>query len=367
MGFNIGIDIQSTRGKASGLGVYTRNFIEALKRERPEDMKITFYSRPDDTDLNTWQRCFWENLELPKLARKDNVDVLHVPAFSPPLSRGFRLVVTVHDIIGKLFPNQLGLPSALYWGKWLPFSIKRADLIIADTEYTKKDLMTHLGVPSEKIHVIYASGHEGFSSELLPDEKARVKQAYGIREEYFLFVGTLEPRKNLSRVLEAFAAYRAGRNGHGAQQLVVVGSKDFAHGQYYKKLLREARLREGDVIFTGYVSHADLNALYTASNLLVFPSLYEGFGIPVLEAMASGTPVLTARATSIPEVAGDAAYYVDPYRVEEIVRGMIDLSENAGLRNSLIKKGLQQKNRFSWDRTARETLEVYRRVVANGS
>ncbi len=359
----IGIDLQSLKGRKTGLGVYTENLVRTYFEQPVPDINFFFYSREKDEDLNTAQRWLWENMELPVLSRRDRVNILHVPAFAPPFIKSAKLVVTVHDLIGMLFPNQLRWPSAFYWGKWLPFALRRADAIIADSENTRQDLMTGLGIAEEKIHVVYLSGHEGFTSQIAPAQVEQVRTKYGIREKYFLFVGTIEPRKNLDRTIEAFASFLKAKKHDARCQLVVVGSKEFGHGKFFQSLSAKFGVTLDDVIFTGYASHEELNALYCGAEIFIYPSLYEGFGIPILEAMASGTPVLTSTKTSVPEVAGDAAVLVDPYNVQAICEGMLNMSGNEALRRDLVQKGFERIQQFSWKETSRKTIEVYRSLL----
>lgn len=386
----IGIDIQAAQGRKTGLGVYTHSLTEALSRVPQNGFEFCFYSKPltlalspkgrgednplfpsprlrgegkSEGGMNTLQRMVWENVELPRLARNDHVDLLHVPAFAPPVFKSCRVVVTVHDLIGMIYPNQLGWPSRFYWGKWLPLAVKRAHALIADSENTKKDIQRILHVPEEKIRVIYPSGYEAFS---LPRDAAKLqnlKSRLGIPEKYFLFVGTLEPRKNLKRVLGAFAQFLQTKTQDTRYQLVAAGSREFAHGKFYETLLGESFKRKDDVIFTDYLDQRDLVLLYGGAEALLYPSLYEGFGIPVLEAMASGIPVLTSRLSSLPEAAGEAAYYVDSYKTGDIARGMKEIAHNESLRKSLIAKGFEQIKKFSWEKTAQETLKVYESLM----
>lgn len=368
----IAIDIQSTVGAYSGLGVYTRRLIDSLapahdfqKPLRTDFAEFHFFSVPSARPWHTLDRLWWENRTLPQLCRRHSIDLLHVPAFSPPLCRPKRckVVTTVHDLIGMLFPNQIGRVSRYYWGKWLPYAVKRSDKIIADSESTRRDLMEHLDVPSEKIRVIHLSGHEGFRADLSPEQVQTVKQALGIRENYFLFVGTIEPRKNLGRVIQAFAEFLKSFPAGSRYQLVVVGSKDFAHGEFLRRLVKEHPETKTHVFFTGYVPQDSLNALYQGARAFLYPSLYEGFGIPVLEAMGSGTPVVASRVSSVPEIAGDAALLVDPENTAEITGAMRRLAEEDGLCESLRNRGHEQKKKFSWQKTSREVLEVYQEVL----
>lgn len=354
----IGIDVQAAQGPKTGLGVYTENMTRHLKSEFVEKHEFFFYAVATSRDMSTLRRLRWENFELPRLAKKDRLDLLHTAAFSPPYLKPARLVVTVHDLIGMIFPNQAGIPSRFYWGTWLPGMVRRADYIIANSENTKRDILRHLDVPENRISVIYLSGREGFSSDADLSALKKLKQSLGITEKYFLCVGTIEPRKNLLRTFQAFLRFLRVKRPK-CYQLVVVGSKEFAHGATFREILRQSPLHSEHIIFTGYIERPKLNLLYCGAEIFLFPSLYEGFGIPVLEAMASGTAVLTSNHSSLPEVAGDAAYKVDPYSIDEICEGMTELSGDPKLRSHFIKKGFEQVRKFSWKKTVEETVKVY--------
>ena len=359
----IGFDAQATQGRQSGLGVYTTHLLNALKVELRPPFELRAYQNPVPSELgvSTLRRLMWENWTLPRLVRQDKVDLLHVPAFSPAFCGVCKyLVVTVHDIAGMLFPNQIGRASAFYWGWWLPHVVRRADRILADSHHTRKDLLEHLRVPESKITVVYPSGHEGFRADIPKEKIEAVQKKYGIGGRYFLFVGTLEPRKNLPRVLDAFKVFL---EGHLEYQLVLVGSQAFAHGKYAEQLSRDHDVASASVLAPGFMDHESLNALYCGAQGLIFPSLYEGFGIPILEAMASGCPVLTSKVTSTPEVAGDAGLLVDPYCVDEITRGMTQLAEDSAPRRKLVDRGFAQIKKFSWKFTADGVIEAYKSLL----
>lgn len=360
----IGFDAQATLGQLSGLGTYTSHLIQSLtgrteisaRHHRP--LYEFYFYRDERYCRNTPSRLLWENAVLPGLLKKDKVDIVHVPAFSPALFKRTRTIVTVHDLIGMLFPNQVGRVSRFYWGTWLPAAVKSAEAFIADSQSTRTDMIRHLRIPEKKITVIYPSGHEGFFSLPADSIQSTLKQQ-GIDRSYFLFVGTLEPRKNLFRALRVFDMLNKSSRA-GQFKFVVVGSKQFAHGSFFEKLKDSLQNNSSeDILFTGYVSHEELNHLYCGATALVYPSLYEGFGIPILEAMASSCPVITSTTSSTSEVAGNAALLVDPEDEMQLLCAMEQLADSDSLRQRLRDAGLRQIQKFSWKKTAEETLKVY--------
>jgi glycosyltransferase involved in cell wall biosynthesis len=358
----IAIDTQAAQGRKTGLGVYVSHLTAALLKEQTKGIELCFVQGSQKSSLNTAERLLWENFGLPSQTKKAHAALLHVPAFAPPVKKICRTVVTVHDLIGVFFDNQRGLPSHFYWKYWLPRAIKTADKIIAVSEHTKKDILEHLGIEERKVQVIYSSGHEDFTPCEVPLIQ-QAKQKYGIRSQYFLTVGTLEPRKNLETALQAFERFCSGQSGPDDFQLVIVGSKNFAQGRFARYLSEKNLLQGNKVIFTDYVDQADLNRLYSGAAAFIFPSLYEGFGFPLLEAMASHTPVIASNLTALPEIAGNAALLVDPKNAGEIAEAMKALASNERLRQQLIEKGTERINHFSWRKTAREVLDLYRSLV----
>ena len=272
-------------------------------------------------------------------------------------SKRVKNVVTIHDIPQHSNP---------YSGTRHPEKkIRRyaeimagADRIIADSAYTKADILRFYPVPEERIDVV----HLGVDDLIRPADEETIQAAllrYGIRSPYLLHVGRVEKKKNLSRALEAFAGIRK-RSAHPIQ--IVLAGTPGPGGEEVFQTIERLGLKE-DVRHVGYVRQEDLPALYSGALLFLFPSLYEGFGMPVLEAMACGTPVLTSDVTSLPEVVGDAAVQVDPLDVESIAREILRLVEDGQLREEYVRKGLERAKEFTWERTARETLAVYRKAL----
>jgi glycosyltransferase involved in cell wall biosynthesis len=291
-------------------------------------------------------------------------DVYHGPAaFLPLFKLGYRTVVTIHDLVSFLFPDTVPRKYSLYMRLMTRAAVRSADRVIAVSRATQIDLERVLRVPPARTVVIHEAVAPEFAVATPPAAVDAVVRRYGLRRPYCLFVGNLEPRKNLGRLVEAFGRVRArGHHPGSPPQLVLTGTRAWLYGGIFRRV--EAQGLAGDVIFTDYVPAEDLPALYAGAACFVFPSLYEGFGLPVLEAMAAGAPVIASRAGAIPEVAGDAALLVDPVRVEEIAEAIEAVLADRALRDRLVAAGRARARTFSWETVARQTLAVYESVHA---
>ena len=271
---------------------------------------------------------------------------------------GVPTVLTIHDLIPQLLPEHHKPLNRWYLNWTMPLYCRRADHIIAVSEATRRDLLAVYHLAPEKVTVI----HEAASPRFRPQTETaheRVRRTYGLPEEYLLYVGTIEPRKNLERLLEAWTLLR--RSGE-SPPLVIVGRRGWLADSFYAAV-EDSPVRE-DIILTGYVQDADLPVIYSAATAFVWPSLYEGFGLPPLEAMACGTPVVCADAPSMPEVVGDAALLFDPLDVASLQAQMRRIVGEADLGDELRRRGFAQSAQFSWSRTAQETVAVYDRLLA---
>ena len=270
--------------------------------------------------------------------------------------RGVPTVLTVHDLIFRHLPQHHKRLNRWYLNMTLPLYCRRAGHIIAVSELTRRDLISSYRLPAEKITTVYEAADPQFRPQLA-QACAAIRSRYNLPERFILFVSTLEPRKNLVRLLAAWEPlYQAGVAPH----LVIAGKQGWLYGEFAVALERSPA-RDG-VILTGYFPDGDLPALYSAAEAFVFPSLFEGFGLPVLEAMACGTPVACSGSSTLPEVAGGAALFFDPEDVEAIRSALSEMLTHADLREDLRRRGLAQSERFSWERAGQETLAVYRRV-----
>jgi len=300
------------------------------------------------------------NLLIPLRAQQLDLELVHDPTGVTPLlfgAGGARTVVTVHDVFAWSCPGTSTTLDTLIYRHWLPRVLPRVDAVITVSRSSKVDIVRYLRVDPDKVHVVYEGVNPVFRP-LTAGESNRVGARYGFPDSYLLFVGSVEMRKNLRGLLPAYANLR--RMGE-RRPLVVVGAGR-GKAPDIMGTIQELDL-EQHVIFTGYVPDGDLPALYSGADLFILPSLYEGFGLRVLEAMACGARVVCSNAGSLPEVAGDAAIMVDPHDTEGLAEAMQRVLTDADLRDDLREKGLQRARQFTWERTARETVAVYREVL----
>jgi glycosyltransferase involved in cell wall biosynthesis len=266
-------------------------------------------------------------------------------------------VLTVHDLIFRRYPQHHKPLNRWYLNATMPLFCSRANHIIAVSEQTRRDVIAAYGVPAEKITVIYEAADDRFRPQP-PESVAAVRALYHLPERYLLFVGTLEPRKNLIRLLAAFERLHAERL---TDALVIVGKRGWLYDDFFARLAGSPARQA--VIFPGFVPDADLPAVYAGAQALAFPSEFEGFGLPVLEAMACGAPVVCSSTSSLPEVAGGAALLVDPADTDALAAALRQILGDPGLAADLARRGVAQAACFSWSRAAAETLAVYRRLI----
>lgn len=307
-----------------------------------------------------WRRILWEQTRLAVWARR--LDLLHGLAYALPLACACRAVVTVHDLSFLRYPQAFRRLNRAYL-RWITrASVRKAGRVIAVSESTRQDVIARCGVPAERVVAVPNGVAEAFRPAD-PAEVAAFRQCKGLPERFFLFLGTLEPRKNIERLLAAYALFLQSRPAHATEvpSLVIAGAK----GWFYDTIFAHVqRLKLSDrVLFPGFVPTAELPWWYRAAALFVYPSLFEGFGLPVLEAMACGTPVITSNVSSLPEVAGNAALLVPPEDVVALAAAMARAWDDQALAAEMRRAGLEQAGRFSWQRTARETIAVYRAAL----
>ncbi len=373
----IGIDARFYGTLGKGLGRYTQQLITHLEKMDTENTYFIFL-RSENFDVYNPQNpnfhkvladvpwySWKEQLLFPRILLKYRCDVVHFTHFNVPLFYTRSFVLTVHDLILFHFPTIRSTTRSVlgYWMKYLMYRIilwsalSRARRIITVSQYTRDDISSNFHIEKEKMIVTYQAAtdirEKGNVENTKYDPRPFVSE-YGILSKYFLYVGNAYPHKNLERLLEAFQ-----RINDTQIILVLVGKKDY----FYERLQRYVERRSIQrVIFTGEVSDGDLECLYRGAMAYVFPSLYEGFGLPPFEAMALGTPVVAASRAALPEVLGSAALYFDPEDIEDMTKKLVLLSGDEKLRADLVEKGYRRVKEFSWTRLAQDTQEVYQSV-----
>lgn len=305
-------------------------------------------------------RMAWEQFVLPRLLRRDRIDLLQAPGYLAPLRAGVPVVITVYDLIALRFPRLCTPANTLNYRCQLPSSIRRAAGIIVPSEATRRDLVTLFPAAASKVRVIPLGIGREFGAGADAARGEALRGRYALPDRFVLFVGQLEPKKNVAGLVRGFAALRA--DGHRKHKLVIAGSRGWGCAEF-ERAVRELGL-EQDVIFPGFIPAADLPALYSLADLFVFPSLYEGFGLPPLEAMACGVPVVVSNRGSLPEIVGDAALLVDPLDANALAQAMRNLLTQDDLRRTQVQKGLARTRLFTWERTARMTEEFCQQVFA---
>jgi glycosyltransferase involved in cell wall biosynthesis len=309
------------------------------------------------------EQVWWEQAGIVRAGAREHIDLLHSPYWSNPLWSPWPTVVTVHDVIQFVLPEYAWRKiSRLYFGL-VSRGARRADAIITVSECSKRDIVKLLGVPPDRIHVIGNAVDDSLHPVRDAWLLASVRDRYGIGQRFILYFGGFDLRKNVPRLIESYA--RLPQALRKEYQLVIAGRyQHLGHPLFPdpRETVRRLGL-EDNVVFTGQVSERDKAAMYSSATVFAFPSLYEGFGIPVLEAMACGTPVVTSNRSALPEVAGDAGLLVDPYEPDEICRGLAELLDDQGRREELARRGLDRARRFTWRQVAEQTLRVYRETV----
>jgi glycosyltransferase involved in cell wall biosynthesis len=369
----IGFDASALGARTTGAGEYQRNLVDALGAAA-DDLHFTVYlprgiSLPERPRLHA-QEMPWNpgdrfgrivkgSLLWRQTWRRDRLDLLHVPIYYLPPGAPKANVVTVYDVRFARFPETYPTARLAFLRRAVPWSLRRARHVIAISEYTRQEIVTLLGIPESKISVTHLAARAAFRVIEDGTTLADVRSRYRLPDRFILCTGTLEPRKNLVRVLEAFARLRREGSPH---ELVLAGFAYFGAGPILETIERLGI--SAAVHRVGYVPDSDLPAIYNLADLFVYPSLYEGFGIPLLEAMACGTPVVAAGASSIPEVVEGAGVLVDPLDVDSITEGMGHVLADRELARRLRDKGFARASHFTWAKTARDTARVYRRVLS---
>lgn len=319
---------------------------------------ITFNYTTTNTEARL-RRIIWEQLTLGKEILKRKIDIFHGPSFVVPFLKSCKNIITIYDLAFLASPESFTIITRLYFKIFLTPSIYLADHIIAISQATKKDIIKYFKINPEKISIVYGALSPSIKKVINKNILQETKKKYNLPDKYILFTGLISPRKNIVRALHAYARIHI----EIPHKFVITGKKGWLYNDVFKTV-KKLNL-EKKVIFTGYVPDNDLCALYTLSDIFIFPSLYEGFGLPILEAMTCDAPVITSNISSMPEVAGNAALLVNPYNIQEITEAIKKLYTDKKLRQTLIKKGRNQIKKFTWKKSAQETLKIYEKLASS--
>lgn len=371
-------------GSRTGVGYYTKNLLVEMCRQAPDDqfflhdLALRQFAINEPFHLPLEESGFYRSLQHPlalmlflRVVRGvygrirhsvhlNECDVFFGPNFRGAFAPGLKTVITVHDMAHEYYPETVQDHVLKYFRTDFPSQVERSHLIIAVSETTRRDVINFLNVPEEKVKVVY----NGVSSEFRPvtdvARRAEVRQRYALPEHFLLMVGSIQPRKNVTGVLSAVGRL-VRKSPSSPLHLVLAGGSSWKSDEL-KKIISDNGLTDY-VHFTGYVPEEDLTTLYSMSDIFLFPSLYEGFGLPVIEAMACGVPVVTSNSSCLPEIAGDAAILVDPHNHDDIADGIERLLMDQELRNVCTERGLARAQKFSWENAGRQLLEIFHEIV----
>ncbi len=359
-----------------GVGTYVRNLVEQLA-QLDQESEYVLLCQPADKSLagqlganfstmvdRSGQYSVGEQLSIPYHVKKAGAELFHTPHYVLPGLTPCRSIVTIHDCIHLIFPQYLRrrfghrYARAAFW-----IAVHRASRILTVSEASKRDILRFFQVPEDKVTVIYNAIGERFHHEPPAEDVIRVRERYQLQGRFIMYAGNVKPHKNLDRLIEAFMVLRQDR-GHGDLKLLVSGS-EVSRSQSLRRAVHRYNLHKY-VRFLGYQTEDTLAALYRLAAVFVFPSLYEGFGLPPLEAMASGTPVVVSNVSSLPEVVGDAGVLVDPREPQSIAEGIHRVLDDETFRHELIQRGLVRARTFSWSASVKRIRDIYEEVAAGG-
>lgn len=382
IGIDYSMGLANTR---TGVGNYCYQLVDALSKIDTENEYILYpffynifnldYKVPNIKYTGNFKVAFRKNLIPAKMLRDlwfgsmpetikefmlGDVDIVHSTTFCAPKfkNKKKKLIVTIYDLTVLTHPECHEEANIKMCTKGINDTVRYADEIIAISEHTKKDLMEILKVPDEMITVTPLAADTSYMPISDSEKLVRVREQYKLPKKFILFVGSLEPRKNVKTLIRAFAGL--SEELRKDYYLVIAGAKGWLNSDI-PKIVTDLKIEE-KVFFTGYIANEDISTVYSLATIFVYPSLYEGFGLPILEAMSCGVPTITSNTSSMPEVAGDAALLINPLDVDELVAALERLLYSDGIQNRMREQGLKRAGEFSWEKCARETLAVYHKV-----
>ena len=362
----IGVMLRNV-GEKGGVGLYTRNILKNLLKIDKDNQYVLFYqgkkrktsfsgySNVEEQWINVPYKMLWDQIFIPFSALKSRIDLLFSPKWTVPLVLPCKTVTVVPEVGYYLHPEFYGLKDILYLKFIIPLYLRKATRIIAVSHTSKKDIIKFTGVDKSKIVAVHVAT-DIFTGPLNSSFIEKVKTKYALPSRFILHVGIIYPEKNVERLIQAFVKI-AEKFPH---KLVLVGGFRWKYTEIFN-LIEKFNLKD-KVIMTNWIPRSELPVFYKLADLFAFPSLYEGFGVPVLEAMACGCPVVTSSTGATPEVVGDAALVVNPRSVDEIYKATVRVLEDEKLKKELVSKGYARAKKFSWEKSARETLSVFKEL-----
>ena len=372
--------------QATGSGQYTHQLVRGLSKLPEGPQCLLFRPENSERQMDTPQpaenveqyplrppfaltrnlsKVWFEQISFPRGCHGERVDLRHVPYFASPLIGRDKTIVTIHDLIPLILPAYRGSPLVRVYTRLVSAGARRAAAIVTDSECSRQDILRLLRVEPARTHVVYLAAQDTFKPVRDDHVLTQVRQKYSLPQEYVLYLGGFDQRKNLGTLFAAYAAMEANL-GKGAP-LVIAGTPPQRDSDFFPdpRRIAEQHDLQDRVTFVGWVAEEDKPALYSSAVLFVFPSLYEGFGLPVLEAMSCGTAALVSDAASLPEIVGDGALPFDPHNTEELAEAMSVLLRQKTRRAELAARGLERAQLFSWEKTISQTQQVYRSVMGS--
>jgi glycosyltransferase involved in cell wall biosynthesis len=372
----VGIDGRAAKWyRGTGIGTYTYQLISCLNEIDKINEYMLFMPESSTCDISFNRNFqirnitegnksnFWDEVNIPNILMDKDIELYHVPqnGVGLPLDKNCPFVITLHDVIPYKMPETVGETFLRIFNEEMPHIVSRCDGIITVSEFSKEDIAKTFNFPKEKIFVTHLAAENIYRPLNKKECSELIKSRYGIDGDYILYVGGFSPRKNIVGLIEAFSKLIA--NYKKDIKLVIAGKQGKSYS-IYKKRTQDLGV-EDSVIFPGFIEIEHLPHLYNASKLLVYPSFYEGFGLPPVEAMACGTPVITSNVTSIPEVLGDSAIFINPHDDDALCSSIYNVLSNTELSDQLTIKGLVRSSELSWNKTARNTLIAYSKIINN--
>lgn len=365
---NIGIDARAIDWyNGTGIGTYVFNLINSLNNIDKTNNYDIFMSNIKNLNYNKNfsikytnyhnNSIFWNTVDIPNNIQNQNLSLYHVPqnGIGLPKQKSCPFITTLHDIIPSKMPETVSETYLNLYENEMPNIIKNSDAIITVSNYSKQDIIKTFNYPKQKIFVTYLACDSYYTKLDKNKCKYFIKEYYKISDPFILYIGGFSPRKNILGLINAFSKLKSNN-----LKLIIGGSKGKSY-EIYKKRVYDLNM-QNKVIFTGFIPKKHLVFFYNAAEVFVYPSFYEGFGLPPIEAMACGTPVISSNKTSMPEILSNSAYFIDPYNVDSIYSSIKQVLENIDLRNLLIKKGFKLSKSLNWNKTAKKTLMCYEKL-----